>query len=129
MKKKLLFKLFIFAVIGAFVTVTSCKDYDDDISRLEEQSATKTALEAAIAELNSIKTQIAALPTDGDVATTVAAAKTEAINAAVAAATEAVNSATADLEEELEDSLLSQDAIHTSHNESLGLVCPNISDD
>lgn len=103
MKKKLLFKLFIFAVIGAFVTVTSCKDYDDDISRLEEQSATKTALDAAIAELNSIKTQIAALPTDGDVATAVAAAKTEAINAAVAAATEAVNSATADLEEELED--------------------------
>lgn len=81
----------------------SCKDYDDDISRLEEQSATKTALDAAIAELNSIKTQIAALPTDGDVATAVAAAKTEAINAAVAAATEAVNSATADLEEELED--------------------------
>lgn len=103
MKKKLLFKLFIFAVIGAFVTVTSCKDYDDDISRLEEQSATKTALEAAVAELNSIKTQIAALPTDGDVATAVAAAKTEAINAAVAAATEAVNSATADLEAELED--------------------------
>jgi hypothetical protein len=103
MKKKLLFKLFIFAVIGAFVTVTSCKDYDDDISRLEEQSATKTALDAAIAELNSIKTQIATLPTDGDVATAVAAAKTEAINAAVAAATEAVNSATADLEEELED--------------------------
>src|SRR5690554_4325479 len=103
MKKKLFFKFFIFAVIGAFVTFTSCKDYDDDISRLEEQSATKTALDAAIAELNSIKTQIATLPTDGDVATAVAAAKTEAINAAVAAATEAVNSATADLEEELED--------------------------
>ena len=60
-------------------------------------------MDAAIAELNSIKSQIAALPTDGDVATAVAAAKTEAINAAVAAATEAVNSATADLEEELED--------------------------
>lgn len=102
MKKKLLFKLFIFAVIGAFVTVTSCKDYDDDISRLEEQSATKTALDAAIAELNSIKSQITALPSDGDVAAAVAAAKTEAINAAVAAATEAVNSATADLEAELE---------------------------
>ena len=39
MKKKLLFKLFIFAVIGAFVTVTSCKDYDDDISNLEKQIA------------------------------------------------------------------------------------------
>jgi hypothetical protein len=104
MKKKLFFKLFIFAVIGAFVTVTSCKDYDDDISRLEEeQSVTKTALDAAVAELNSIKNQIAALPTDGDVAAAVAAAKTEAIDAAVAAANEAVNSATADLEGELED--------------------------
>lgn len=84
------------------MTFTSCKDYDDDISRLEEQSATKAALEAAVTELNSIKNQIAALPTDGDVAAAVAAAKTEAINAAVAAANEAVNSATADLEEELE---------------------------
>jgi len=102
MKKKLFFKLFIFAVIGTLVTFTSCKDYDDDISRLEEQSATKAALEAAVTELNSIKNQIAALPTDGDVAAAVAAAKTEAINAAVAAANEAVNSATADLEEELE---------------------------
>jgi hypothetical protein len=102
MKKKLLFKLFIFAVIGAFVTVTSCKDYDDDISRLEEQSATKTALDAAIAELNTIKSQIAELPTDGDIATAVAAAKQEAINAAVAAANDAVNSATGDLEDELE---------------------------
>ncbi len=102
MKKKLFFKLFIFAVIGTLVTFTSCKDYDDDISRLEEQSATKAALEAAVTELNSIKNQIAALPTDGDVAAAVAAAKTEAINAAVAAANEAVNSATADLGEELQ---------------------------
>ena len=39
MKKKLFFKLFLFAVIGAFVTVTSCKDYDDDISNLENQIA------------------------------------------------------------------------------------------
>ena len=39
MKKKLLFKLLVFAVITAFVTVTSCKDYDDDISNLEKQIA------------------------------------------------------------------------------------------
>lgn len=39
MKKKLFFKLFVFAVIAAFVTVTSCKDYDDDISNLENQIA------------------------------------------------------------------------------------------
>lgn len=54
MKKKLFFKLFIFAVIGALVTVTSCKDYDDDINKLQT-------------ELNSLKsdvgTQLAALET------------------------------------------------------------------
>jgi hypothetical protein len=37
MKKKLFFKFFVFAVIGALVTMTSCKDYDDDISNLESQ--------------------------------------------------------------------------------------------
>lgn len=37
MKKSYFFKLFIFAVIGAFVTVTSCKDYDDDIDNLQGQ--------------------------------------------------------------------------------------------
>jgi hypothetical protein len=39
MKKSYLFKLLVFAVIAAFVTVTSCKDYDDDISNLEQQIA------------------------------------------------------------------------------------------
>ncbi|WP_294078981.1 collagen-like protein [Proteiniphilum sp. UBA5384] len=39
MKRKVLFKFFVLAVIGAFVTVTSCKDYDDDISDLEKQIA------------------------------------------------------------------------------------------
>ena len=47
MKKKLLFKLFIFAVIGAFVTVTSCKDYDDDITNLQDQiTSLKTTVDA-----------------------------------------------------------------------------------
>ena len=45
MKKKLFFKLFIFAVIGSLVTMTSCKDYDDDISRLDtDLAATKSSL-------------------------------------------------------------------------------------
>ena len=49
MKKKLFFKLFIFAVIGAFVTVTSCKDYDDDISNLtSDLAALKADLEKKI---------------------------------------------------------------------------------
>jgi hypothetical protein len=68
MKKKLLFKLFIFAVIGAFVTVTSCKDYDDDISRLD---ADLTALKNSVleqADLTALQTQltasIAAVQTD-----------------------------------------------------------------
>ncbi len=39
MKKSYFFKFFVLAVIAAFVTVTSCKDYDDDISNLEEKIA------------------------------------------------------------------------------------------
>jgi hypothetical protein len=53
MKKKLLFKLFIFAVIGAFVTVTSCKDYDDDITNLQDQiTSLKTTVDAIDAAVN-----------------------------------------------------------------------------
>lgn len=56
MKKSYLFKFFIFAVIAAFVTVTSCKDYDDDISRLDgDISAIKTDYEAKI---NALKTEL-----------------------------------------------------------------------
>lgn len=68
MKKSYLFKFFVFAVIAAFVTITSCKDYDDDISRIDtELSAVKadlvkksdlTALETAL------KGQIATLQTE-----------------------------------------------------------------
>ena len=45
MKKSYLFKLLVFAVIAAFVTVTSCKDYDDDINKLQN-------------EVNSLKTDL-----------------------------------------------------------------------
>lgn len=58
MKKKLLFKLFIFAVIGAFVTVTSCKDYDDDISKLNtELNAIKSEL-VKNSDLQALKTEL-----------------------------------------------------------------------
>lgn len=77
MKKKLFFKLFIFAVIGVLATMTSCKDYDEDISQLEtelsalkstvltqaELSAVKTQLETSI---NQVKTDLAAVKTKAD---------------------------------------------------------------
>ncbi len=92
MKKKLFFKLFIFAVIGALVTVTSCKDYDEDISRLDtDLAAAESSLQAAVTELNSLKTQIAAAATDTEVSQAVTAAKTEAIAAAKTEATNMLN--------------------------------------
>jgi len=92
MKKKLFFKLFIFAVIGALVTVTSCKDYDEDISRLDtDLAAAESSLQAAITELNTLKTQIAAAATDTEVSQAVTAAKTEAIAAAKTEATNMLN--------------------------------------
>lgn len=49
MKKKLFFKIFVFAVIAAFLTVTSCKDYDDDINKLtSDLAALKADLEKKI---------------------------------------------------------------------------------
>lgn len=54
MKKKLFFKLFIFAVIGTFVTFTSCKDYDDDIDNLQGQiTSLKTTVDAIDAAVKS----------------------------------------------------------------------------
>ncbi len=50
MKKKLFFKLFIFAVMGVLVTVTSCKDYDEDITNLQDQI---TSLKATVDAVNS----------------------------------------------------------------------------
>lgn len=61
MKKKLFFKFFIFAVIGAFVTFTSCKDYDDDITDLQSQiTALKTTVDAvnAAVEGGSVITNV-----------------------------------------------------------------------
>jgi len=55
-EKKLFFKLFIFAVIGTFVTFTSCKDYDEDIDRLDtDLAAVESSLQAAVTELNTLK--------------------------------------------------------------------------
>jgi hypothetical protein len=57
MKKKLFFKLFIFAVIGSLVTMTSCKDYDDDIDGLNtEVTGLKTELTTLNSDITSAKT-------------------------------------------------------------------------
>lgn len=57
MKKKLFFKLFIFAVIGSLVTMTSCKDYDDDINGLEtDVSSLKTELTTLDSNITSAQT-------------------------------------------------------------------------
>ena len=104
MKKKLLFKLFIFAVIGAFVTVTSCKDYDDDISRLDGELSTikadyaskidalKTELNSAIDakvktvsdEVTALKTKVTTLETNAATKADIDAAKAEILGKVVA---------------------------------------------
>ncbi|MCE5178857.1 MAG: hypothetical protein LLF81_06930 [Porphyromonadaceae bacterium] len=64
MKKKLFFKLFIFAVIGALVTVTSCKDYDEDITDLQDQiTSLKTTVDAIDASIKAGATIKSVTPT------------------------------------------------------------------
>jgi hypothetical protein len=101
MKKKLFFKFFVFAVIAVFVTITSCKDYDDDISRLDtdlsalksstlaqsDLSALKTQLDASIAsvqtDLNAAKTNLATLQTAAATKADIDAAKAAVLEQAV----------------------------------------------
>ncbi len=106
MKKKLFFKLFIFAVIGALVTVTSCKDYDDDINNLQDQIdklATKAELTTQLTTLQSAvtaaQTAATAAQTKADQALTAAqAALAEAEAVGDAALTEAAVKALAQAE-------------------------------
>lgn len=84
--KKLFFKLFVFAVIGAFVTITSCKDYDDDIDNLQgqiDQLATKSDVDT---KLNTLQTSLTTAQTNASSALTKAE---QALTAAQAALAEA----------------------------------------
>lgn len=75
-------KWFLFLAIVAGL-VTSCKDYDDDIDRLDEDlAALETELQTAQTSLSSLQTQISSAATDSEVDAAVAAAKSEAIDAA-----------------------------------------------
>ena len=82
MKKKLFFKLFIFAVIGALVTVTSCKDYDDDISGLQDQIDNLATKAELTAQVNTLQ---AALTSAQSAASSAATKAQEALTAAQAA--------------------------------------------
>lgn len=75
MKKKLFFKLFVFTVIAAFVTVTSCKDYDDDISKLNTELSALKAAAVSQSDLTALKTQLES--SIASVNTELQAAKTE----------------------------------------------------
>jgi len=92
MKKSYFFKFFVFALVGALAILPSCKDYDDDISRLDtDLTAAQNSLTSAVAELNTLKTQIDAAASDSDVSTAVNTAKTEAIATAKTDATNLLN--------------------------------------
>lgn len=62
MKKKLFFKIFVFAVIAAFATVTSCKDYDDDIKRLDgDLTSVKTLITDTKNDLKTLDGKVTTL--------------------------------------------------------------------
>ncbi len=103
MRKFIFTKLLIFTILSTFIVFTSCKDYDDEIQQLQQDSATKTALEAAVTELNTLKTQITSFATDNDVENAVNAAKTEAINKAITEATKVLEDIKGDYDGTLED--------------------------
>ena len=103
MRKRLFFNLILIAATTILAITAGCKDYDDDILRLESNSATKTALEAAIAELNSLKADLEDLEGRSDVEEAVAMAKSEAIDAAVAEAQRLLNNKSGNYEGTLED--------------------------
>ena len=60
MKKNFFFKFFLFTVLATLVTFTACKDYDDDISRLDKELGNaKTELTGSIAsQLAALKTEL-----------------------------------------------------------------------
>src|SRR5690554_4580149 len=98
MKKKLFFNFFVFAVIGALVTMTSCKDYDDDISGLDNQV---TAVKSDLTSLQSTVTAAQSAATAAQSSANDAHAKA---NEALAAAQAAGDSESiAALEEEIEE--------------------------
>ena len=86
MKKKLFFKFFIFAVIGAFVTLTSCKDYDDDINNLQDQIEKLASKDELTSQLSTLQSALTAAQTAASNAATKADQALTAAQAALAKA-------------------------------------------
>lgn len=61
--KKLFLKFFIFTVLGALVTMNSCNDYEDDISKLDTEFTTLRSTALAQSDLTAVRTQL-----DGSIA-------------------------------------------------------------
>lgn len=98
MKKELFFKFFVFALVGALAILPSCKDYDDDISGLDNQV---TAVKSDLTSLQSTVTAAQSAATAAQSSANDALAKA---NEALAAAQAAGDSESiAALEGEIED--------------------------
>jgi predicted nucleic acid-binding Zn-ribbon protein len=101
MKKSYFFKFFVFALVGALAILPSCKDYDDDISRLDTdltalknsaagqseltalQSQLTTSISSVQADLNTAITDLAALQAISGSKADIAEAKEEILALAV----------------------------------------------
>lgn len=86
MKKSYLFKLLVLAVIAAFVTFTSCKDYDDDINDLNSRIDKLATKDDVTAQLNTLQTALNNAAKDATDALTKANAAETAAKAAADAA-------------------------------------------
>ncbi|MGV8963974.1 MAG: hypothetical protein ACOH2V_11435 [Candidatus Saccharimonadaceae bacterium] len=92
MKKKFFFKFFLFTIIAALVTVTSCKNYDDDIDalakKIEGLSSTSTSMKSELeSAIGSVRASAAAAESKAVAAQTVAdAAKAAGSDAKASAA-------------------------------------------
>lgn len=70
MKRKLFFKVFVVAVLAAFVTLSSCKNYDDDIDGLNAKIEKLASKEDLTSQLTTLQTAITAAQTAANSATT-----------------------------------------------------------
>lgn len=95
MKKKLFLKFFVLAVIGAFVTFTSCKDYDDDISGLQDQIDQLATKSEMTTQLGTLQSSITTAQSAATAAGTKAEEALTAANQALADAKEAKEAADA----------------------------------
>lgn len=121
MKKSYLFKFFVFAVIAAFVTVTSCKDYNDDINGLQNQvDKNGSAITALQTQLATLQTAATTAQTTADAAKTAAAEAKTVADAAKVKAQEAIAAAAQAKLDAIADATAQVDALKTFMVSELG---------